>query len=404
MNFAAALGRMAFIAALLLPVGGPQSPAQTGSDREWRADMTPRPEGSRRQRRLRVMVALPKPPFAIDRRLLPHDRAARAYGEPYLGPIIDIELHLNTRGHRDTSLAQLAKVAAGLRTSGIAKALVMPTPNEGRRRRAEKRRLHRKLLAEIGGGAIGIMCCGNYLGQWLHRAYYDTYSQESLDRLLGRLAADLDSGLYAGVGEIALYHFDKSGRQAIIRYPPNFEPFLKVVEVIAGRGLWLLLHAESVDPKGVSYEDQVFGGIELLYRRHPDLKLIIAHTATTNPGNLRRMLKRYANLMIDFKLVKRIGNWHHTEPVNNAQRRLHEDWARLFEAMPRRFMVGTDSKFFRRRFDIDKYKRQIARYRKVLGGLKPRAARLIAYENAKRLLLPGTTRRDHGPASTKKQR
>ncbi len=61
----------------------------------------------------------------------------------------------------------------------------------------------------------------------------------------------------------------------------------------------------------------------------------------------------------------------------------------LFEAMPRRFMVGTDSKFFRRRFDVAKYRRKIARYRKVLGGLKPRAARLIAYENAKRILSPG---------------
>ena len=68
---------------------------------------------------------------------------------------------------------------------------------------------------------------------------------------------------------------------------------------------------------------------------------------------------------------------------------MYEDWAQLFEAMPQRFMVGTDSKFFRRRFDVAKYQRHIARYRKVLGGLNPRAARLIAYENAKRLLSPG---------------
>lgn len=394
-----ALGRIAIIASLLLPL---PSPAEAASVHEWRADVTPRPEGSRRQRRVRVMVDLPKPPFTIDRRLLPHDRAARAHGEPYLGPIFDMHLHLNTRGHRDTSIAELRTIARGLRASGVEKALVMPTPNEGRRRGADKRRLHRKLLSEISAKAIRVMCCGNYLGQWLHRAYYDTYSKESLDRLLSRLAADLDSGLYAGVGEIALYHFDKSGRQAIIRYPPNFEPFLKVVKVIASRGLWLLLHAESIDPKGVSYEDQVFGGIELLYRRHPDLKLIVAHTATTNPDNLRRMLKRYPNLMVDFKLVKRVANWHHTEPVTNAQRRLHEDWAQLFEAMPKRFMVGTDSKFFRRRFDVAKYQKKIARYRKVLGGLKPRVAKLIAYENANRLLSPGTLRSNHGPAPTKK--
>ncbi len=78
-----------------------------------------------------------------------------------------------------------------------------------------------------------------------------------------------------------------------------------------------------------------------------------------------------------------------TDPVSNSDRRLHEDWAQLFEAMPQRFMVGTDSKFFRRRFDVAEYERHIASYREVLGGLNPRAARLIAYGNAKRLLSPG---------------
>jgi hypothetical protein len=389
MNFGAALGRMAIVAAVVLPVGGPQSPAEAGAGREFSGEAAPRPEGSLRRRPRRVMVDLPKPPFEIDRRLLPHDRAARAYGEPYLGPIIDIHLHLNTRRRRDTSLAELGEIAAGLRASGVERALVMPTPNEGRRRGHGQRRIHRKLLAEIGGKGIGLFCCGHYVGQWLHWAYYDTYTKESLERLLARLAADLDSGLYAGLGEIALYHFDKNGRQPIIRYPPNFEPFLKVVGLVASRRLWMLLHAESVDPKGVSYEDQVFGGIELLYRRYPDLKLIVAHTATTNPRNLRHMLERYPKLMIDFKLVKRVANWHHTEPVSNSDRRLHEDWAQLFEAMPKRFMVGTDSKFFRRRFDVAKYQKKIARYRKLLGGLKPHVARLIAYENAKRILSPG---------------
>ncbi len=78
-----------------------------------------------------------------------------------------------------------------------------------------------------------------------------------------------------------------------------------------------------------------------------------------------------------------------TEPVNNSDGRLHKDWAQLFEAMPQRFMVGTDSKFFRRRFDVAEYEQHIASYREVLGGLNPRAARLIAYENAKRILSPG---------------
>ncbi len=48
-------------------------------------------------------------------------------------------------------------------------------------------------------------------------------------------------------------------------------------------------------------------------------------------------------------------------------------------------MVGMDRKFFRRGMDAEKYQRKIRRLRKVLGTLDPKAARMIAYENAERL-------------------
>ncbi len=352
---------------------------------EGTGKMIPAPEGRSRIRRRHVMIPMPQLPFKIDRRLLPHDRPARAYGKSYEGPMIDVHVHLNTRSRKYTSLKDLKEVVDGIREAGVELAIVMPTPNEGRRRVHEKRRLHRKLLMELGGKSIKIMCCGNYLGQWIHNAYYETYSKKSLNAFLQRIAMDLNSGIYTGVGEFGLYHFNKSGRQAIIRYPPNFEPFVKAVDLIAREGYWILLHAETVDPDGVSYEDKFFRGIELLYKRNPNLKLIIAHTSTTNPDNVRRMLLRYPNLMIEFKIVKRLKNWWYTEPVNNSKRELHEDWAKLFEAMPERFMVGTDDKFFRRKMDAEKYKKRNGRMRKVLGTLNPKAAKMIAYENAKRL-------------------
>ncbi len=40
MNFGAALGRIAIMAALLVPVAGPQSPAEAGSGLDSRADVT----------------------------------------------------------------------------------------------------------------------------------------------------------------------------------------------------------------------------------------------------------------------------------------------------------------------------------------------------------------------------
>ncbi len=40
-------------------------------------------------------------------------------------------------------------------------------------------------------------------------------------------------------------------------------------------------------------KNKFFAGIELLYQRNPNLKLIIAHTSTTNPHNVWHMLQRY---------------------------------------------------------------------------------------------------------------
>ena len=186
---------------------------------------------------------------------------------------------------------------------------------------------------------------------------------------------------------LGLYHFNKSGRQSTIRYPPNFEPFVKARRLNrqeTGTGSYYT--PITVDPNGGSYEDKFFAGIELLYKRNPNLKLIMAHTSTTNPDNVRRMLQRYPNLMIDFKIVKRLKNWWHTEPVNNANRELHEDWASLFETMPERFMVGTDDKFFRRRMTVEKYQRRNKRWRKVLGTLNAKAAWLMSLRKRQEII------------------
>jgi len=196
----------------------------------------------------------------------------------------------------------------------------------------------------------------------------------------------MDSGEYAGVGEIAIYHFDKGfGGQNILEFPPNFEPFLRIVDLVAKKGMWLDLHAEPVDPEGKSYEKEVFGGIELLYQRNPNLKLIYSHTAMTNPTNARRILKKYPNIMMNIKIVKKHHNWRNLEPIVNTEGELYEDWAVLFEEMPERFMIGTDSHFGRKSFQISKYKKKIKRMRLILGTINPEAARLIAYENARKI-------------------
>ncbi|NIQ39654.1 MAG: hypothetical protein GTN81_13840 [Proteobacteria bacterium] len=150
-----------------------------------------------------------------------------------------------------------------------------------------------------------------------------------------------------GIGEIGLTHFNKDGLQNVIECPPTFEPFLKIVGRIEKKGRWIDLHAEPVDPFGTSYENQVFGGLELLFHNYSNLKLILSHTAMTNPANVRGILMTYPNIMVNFKRIRKHRLWRNLEPITDKEGRLYNDWGELFEEMPMRFMVGTDEKFGR---------------------------------------------------------
>ena len=110
---------------------------------------------------------------------------------------------------------------------------------------------------------------------------------------------------YMGFGELVLFHFEKKKGQSVLKFPPGFRPLLDVVKLIAGKNIWIDLHAEPVDPDGVSYEDEVFGGIELLHKRNPGLKLILAHTAMTNPTNARSLLNDKSKVMKSLKVIKK---------------------------------------------------------------------------------------------------
>ena len=86
--------------------------------------------------------------------------------------------------------------------------------------------------------------------------------------------------------------------------------------------------------------------------------------------------------MMHFKAVTRHDRWRNLEPITDPDGNVFEDWAALFEAMPERFLVGSDAKFGRRRYDARRYQRDVDLLRGVLGTLNARAARLIAHDNA----------------------
>ena len=328
-----------------------------------------------------LYTELSSPGFEVDYSRTDLNRPARQKKSLYEGSIVDAHVHLHPPKN-GIDVSALAGVIDALEDAGVEFAVFMPTPNEGRNKNHEKGADQRKMLLAKNKDRVRLFAGANYIDYPIHRANQGGYSHADFEKILVRLSADLKDTEYLGFGELVLFHFEKRKGQHVLMVPPGFKPLLEVVSLIAENDVWIDLHAEPVDPGGVSYEDDVFGGIELLHRRNPGLKLILAHTAMTNPHNAMSLLNTYPKVMMSIKIRKNHEKWKNLEPIVNSEGEIYEDWAQLFEEMPERFIIGTDAKFERKDFKAADYLKKIKDIRYLLGSIDPDAARLIAYENA----------------------
>ncbi|MBF0528709.1 MAG: amidohydrolase family protein [Deltaproteobacteria bacterium] len=325
---------------------------------------------------------IPAPAFQIFKQISDPNRPTRPFLGQYDGPIIDAHVHLDPPASGYYAKQYLENVLDEIKAAGVETAIFMPMPNEGRTVAKAQGENEKIDLLNLDRKRIKLLCGANYIIHWLDEANKNGYSETAFKNILKKLNSDLDSGVYSGVGELAFHHFEKFTGQRVISFPPNFEPFLRILDVIGQRSAWLDLHVEPITREGTSYEDEVFGGIELFFRRCPNLKLIYSHTAMTNARNVEAILKSYPRVVMNIKLVRNHDNWRNLEPVVNSEGEFYEDWAALFERMPERFLVGSDAKFARHGSVEAVYGKQIIQFRKALGSLSPKTARMIAYENA----------------------
>ncbi|MES9873487.1 MAG: amidohydrolase family protein [Candidatus Sedimenticola sp. 6PFRAG7] len=323
------------------------------------------------------------PGFEVKSQLSDPGRPSRSATGKYAGPIVDTHVHL-LKGLKHSGISAINKE---MEKSGVTRMIVLPTPNEGLYRDRGDNAAKRRSIAGSDGKRFQRLCGSTYLTRWMHSAYRTGFDESDLQSKLYRLQQDLERGGCVGIGEIGPFHFLKKPGQEIIEFPLTFKPMLDLVGFAAGQGAWLDLHVEPIDHKGRSYEEEIFGAIAYWYSKHPNLKLILSHTGMTNPHNARELLKRYPNLMMNFKHV-RYGislNWDNLERIQDRNDRIYEDWAQLFEAMPERFMVGTDARFGIRRFSGKRYRKIVTAIRSILGGIDPTAAEMIGYRNAERV-------------------
>ena len=190
--------------------------------------------------------------------------------------------------------------------------------------------------------------------------------------LLAELDALLATGKYKGIGEINAVHFPSTG------FPEtDFDPSGAMLS-----GILVLARKHKV-PVLVHIELTRLREFETLLERFRDVTVIWAHGGYTPLFLARRTLEKHPNLV--YELSARTWVRHPRSPEYTLLRdgqQVWPEWLALVEAMPQRFVVGTDAANRNEAGDGERY----ASVQNFLRQLTPATREAVAAANLRRLL------------------
>jgi predicted TIM-barrel fold metal-dependent hydrolase len=190
--------------------------------------------------------------------------------------------------------------------------------------------------------------------------------------LLQQLDAMLATGEYKGIGEISAAHFASAGFGET-----DFSPVAPMMT-----GIMLLARKYRV-PVMVHIESTRMAELSAMLEHFADVKVIWAHGGYTPMFLARRMLERHPNLY--YELSARTWPRHPRSPDYTILRdgvRVWPEWLQLIEAMPDRFLVGTDASHRSAESEAMKFRS----VQDFLAQLAPRARDAVARDNLLRLV------------------
>jgi predicted TIM-barrel fold metal-dependent hydrolase len=206
------------------------------------------------------------------------------------------------------------------------------------------------------------------------RAAYRPLWQRDDPALLATLDALLATGRFRGIGEISAVHFPSPGLPEA-DFDPSGPTMSGILALARRHRVPVLLHVEWTRMRELS----------ALLDRHPDVAVIWAHGGYTPLFVARRMLERHPNLT--YELSARTWPTHPRSPDYTILRDGHAvwpEWLALIEAMPERFVVGTDASHRSTASEAMKF----ASVQAFLRQLSPTARERVARGNLLQLVEP----------------
>ena len=264
--------------------------------------------------------------------------SAAAVAQP-LSAMIDAHAHYSTP---DAEAFSADAVLAKLDAAGVRRLVVTSSPPH------LAQRLYQHAPERIIP-LLGVYASERHKADWMHDA-----------GLPARVAAQLEHGTWAGIGELHL--FARDAEQPV---------FAQLVRLAAAHKRVLLIHGDA----------EV---VEQAFAVAPEVRVLWAHLGTQpDPAALAAMLSRFPQLWIDTSVRdERIAPDGTLLPA----------WRALFERYPERFVVAVDT------FSVNRWQQYAsvaARIRNWVDPLPPPLRNNLLHDNAARLFeafLPPRTR------------
>lgn len=203
-------------------------------------------------------------------------------------PLVDAHIHYS---HDAWEGLPPAKAVALLRKAGLKRAFVSSSSDKGTQ-------LLYNATPHLIVPVLRPYRKHGELGSWMHD-----------DSIIKLLETRLSTNKYAGIGGFHAYGNDV-----------NTNVLRRVVSLAKQYSIFLHSHSDAA----------VIDGI---FKKNLDARVLWAHSGSTDPTEIRSMLKKHKNLWSDLAF----RDEHATD------RKVDKAWRKLFQDFPNRFMIGTDT-------------------------------------------------------------
>ena len=204
-----------------------------------------------------------------------------------------------------------------------------------------------------------------------HREFRAAWEADD-ERLAPLVDSLLSGGGYYGIGEISVTHYPSTGFPEA-DFKPDGRTMRSLLGVARKHGVPIMVHAEITRLRE----------LEALLTDFRDVTVIWAHGGYTPLFLARRLLERHPNLI--YELSARTWARHPRSPdytIFQNERVVWQEWLDLIDAMPTRFLIGTDASGRSERADSA----TVSGVRLFLDQLSDETGRLVARDNLTRVL------------------